>query len=37
MEGEGLGLGLVLAIRRFFVVGWFAWLVGVESGSKVPR
>lgn len=35
MEGEGLGLGLVLAIWRFFVVGWFAWLVGVESGSKV--
>lgn len=27
MEGEGLGLGLVLAIWRFFVVGWFAWLV----------
>lgn len=39
MEGEGLGLGLVLAIWRFFVVGWFACLLacllGVESGSKV--
>lgn len=35
MEGEGLGLGMILAIWRFFVVGWFAWLVGVESGSKV--
>lgn len=23
-----MGLGLVLAIWRFFVVGWFAWLVG---------
>lgn len=28
MEGEGLGLGLVLAIWRFFVVGWFACLLG---------
>lgn len=27
MEGEGLGLGLVLAIWRFFR-GWFACLVG---------
>lgn len=27
MEGEGLGLGLVLAIWRFFVVGWFACLL----------
>lgn len=37
-EGEGLGLGLVLAILAF-LRGWFAWLVGwlvgVESGSKV--
>lgn len=30
-----MGLGLVLAIWRFFVVGWFAWFVGVESGIKV--
>lgn len=30
-----MGLGLVLAIWRFFVVGWFGWLVGVESGIKV--
>lgn len=35
MEGEGLGLGLVLAIWRFFVVGLLACLVGVESGIKV--
>lgn len=32
---EGLGLGLGLAIWRFFVVGLLGWLVGVESGSKV--
>lgn len=38
MEGEGLGLGLVLAILAF-LRGWLvcllACLVGVESGSKV--
>lgn len=36
-EGEGLGLGLVLAIWRFFVVGLLGWLVGWLVWNQEPR